>query len=94
MCDVHFQIYRNAMTKPIRGIDRPENAPDDWQPSLLECIRHAQIAAAFEKRNEQRTESPSLHRHDDAKRYTPAQLKQVMILRKHLAIPEDKGEHQ
>lgn len=82
MCDWHFQAYR----KPIPGIDKPEGADEDWKPSLMDCIRLAQIAIAFEKRNERRAPDPiSLSRPDDAKRYSPAQLKQVLFMRKRFA---------
>jgi hypothetical protein len=50
MCDGHFQMYRYAMTHPIRGLTPPENSDEDWKPSLLEMIRHAEIAMAFEER--------------------------------------------
>jgi hypothetical protein len=83
ICEGHFQMYRGAMTKPIRGIDRPENADEEWRGSLLECIRHAQIAMAFENRNTRHVpEDHPLSRPDDAKRYTSAQLAQVMVLRR------------
>jgi hypothetical protein len=49
-CVSCFDYFKTAWGTPIRGIDRPENAPDDWRPSLLECIRHAQIAINFEDR--------------------------------------------
>jgi hypothetical protein len=80
MCDWHFQEYR----KPIPGIHAPENAPDDWRPSLMDCIRLAQIAISFEERDKKLAsipESPPLHRSDDAKKYTPAQLDQILFLR-------------
>jgi hypothetical protein len=51
MCDWHFQTYQDAMTKPIRGIDKPQDADDDWRGSILECYRHAKIALDFEERN-------------------------------------------
>jgi len=50
MCATHFAIYCEGMTKPIRGLTPPENADEDWKPSLLEMIRHAQIAIDFEDR--------------------------------------------
>jgi hypothetical protein len=85
MCDVHAKIYRDAMTKPIRGITPPENAGEDWRLSLSECLRHASIALAFENRNKCNiTTQSSLQREGDAKRYSHAQLEQVMILRKQM----------
>lgn len=51
MCDAHFEIYRDAMTKPIKGLTRPEGADDEWRPSFMDMIRHATIAIAFENRN-------------------------------------------
>lgn len=40
---------------PIRGIDRPEQAPEDWRPSLDEMMRHARIAFDFENRHKKTT---------------------------------------
>lgn len=54
MCCFHTQAYRKAMTTNIRGIDKPEGADDDWRPSLLDMIRHGEIALAFNRRNESR----------------------------------------
>ena len=51
MCVDHSEMYWSAMTTPIKGIDRPDYADDEWRGSLQECIRHAEIAMAFEERN-------------------------------------------
>ncbi len=40
-----------AWRTPIKGLTRPENADEDWRPSLMEVIRHARIAEKFEMRN-------------------------------------------
>lgn len=51
MCDDCYMIYHHAMTTPMKGIDRPPG-DQDWKGSLLDHIRHAQIAIAFEERLE------------------------------------------
>jgi len=85
MCTPCKDYYADVVFNPREGIDRPENAPEDWRPSLMEHLRHAQIAMAFNERNlKPAPERNSLARPDDAKRYTSAQLKQVMVLRKYL----------
>jgi hypothetical protein len=70
-------MYNGAMTNPIRGIDRPPNAPEDWRGSLLDCIMHAEQAMKFENRN---NEIPMTANH--ARKHTPAQLEQLRVLRK------------
>jgi hypothetical protein len=80
---MHSKIYRDAMTKPMLGIDRP-NADEDWHGSIMEHIRHAQIAIAFENRNEKNVATDDLRRPGDDKSFTPAQQQQIMILRKRL----------
>lgn len=85
MCEWHYEAYHDGMTKPIRGLTRPENAPEDWRPSLVEMIRHAEIAISFAERNQRAThESVDLSPQNADRKYTPAQLEQIMILRKHL----------
>lgn len=88
MCEVHFQIYQEAMTKPIRGIDRPEHADEEWRGSITEMVRHARIAIDFEDRDNQAkalAKMGNLRRRGDEK-YTPAQLEQMTVLRKNLAL--------
>jgi hypothetical protein len=85
MCDTHLQMYK----APIAGISRPAHADEEWRPSIMDCIRQAQIAMIFEDRNKRPELPSSLGRPDDAKRYTPAQLAQVMILRKHISSTDD-----
>lgn len=50
MCTSCKDYYIDACSKPLKGIDRPEGADEDWKPSILEHIRHAAIAIAFEER--------------------------------------------
>lgn len=79
--------------KPLKGIDRPENAPDDWRGSILEHIRLSTIDAQINEQAErnrlarnapaQRAGDDDLSRPGDSKRYTPAQLKQVYVLRRY-----------
>lgn len=51
-CEPCRVYYRKALATPMKGIDRPEGADDDWKGSILDHIRHAQIAIAFEERKE------------------------------------------
>jgi hypothetical protein len=48
MCEWHYEMYN----KPVIGINRPPGAPEDWRPSLMDCVRHGEIAIAFERRHE------------------------------------------
>jgi hypothetical protein len=86
MCTPCRDYYVEVLPKLLKGIDRPEGADDDWRPSIMEHLRHAQIAMAFERRNE-RPAPPvqdDLRRDGDEKRFTPAQQKQIMAWRKGL----------
>ncbi len=42
--------YLAALSKPLKGIDRPPGADEEWRPSIMEHIRHARIAISFEER--------------------------------------------
>lgn len=82
MCDQHEQMYRDAMTKPMPGIDRPARADDDWKPSLQDHIRLSCIAMRHAEQMEKSPDPwPDITRPWDH-RYTPGQLKQVMWVRK------------
>jgi hypothetical protein len=83
-CGDCWEYFTTMWDKPIKGLTRPENAPDDWRPSLMEMIRHGEIAVEFERLREQNRQPPKtdLRRPDDEKRYTSAQLVQVMNLRR------------
>lgn len=86
MCTPCRDYYVDAISKPLKGIDRPEGADDDWKGSIMEHLRHAAIAIAFEERNKRPAREPvlgPLHRQGDEK-YTPAQLEQLMLFRKHI----------
>jgi len=89
-CNACWEYFVRAWNTPKKGIDRPENASDDWRPSILEHIRHAAIAIAFEERDKNRPPvQTSYRRHGDEKRFTPAQQKQIetfrFLLRKHIS---------
>jgi len=72
-------------SKPLKGIDRPAGADDEWRPSLADHLRHTEIDAAFERRNERPASVQNdLRRPGDEKRFTPAQQKQIMAWRKGL----------
>lgn len=51
-CHDCLAYYTHAMTTPMKGIDRPADADEDWKPSILEHIRHARIAMDFNDRND------------------------------------------
>lgn len=94
MCEVCYQMTREVALKPMRGIDRPEGAPEDWRPSLDEMMRHARIAISFNERQQREralNAMGDLRRPGDEK-YTQAQLKQMMVLRGHLAVSRPHGE--
>jgi hypothetical protein len=87
MCHMHWNIYRDAMTKSIKGLTKPEGADEDWRPSLMDMIHHAEIAIKFEERDKHRIVDREQHslRYVDLTRFTPAQLEQVVIHRKLMA---------
>jgi hypothetical protein len=51
-CNECLEFFRKAWDTPIKGIDRPEGADEDWRPSLMDMMKHARIAIEFERRNE------------------------------------------
>lgn len=80
MCDAHYEMYRDALTNPIRGLD-PMVANDEYfRPSIGEMMRHGIIAAAFEDR--EYIEDGSMLRAGDGKRYSKLQLPQALFLRR------------
>ena len=50
MCDLHFQLYKTASERPMPGIDKPPGADDGWRPSIMDHMRLASIATAFDAR--------------------------------------------
>jgi len=84
MCDPHYQIYSEAMSKPMPGIDKPPGADDSWRPSIIDHMRLACIAMAFDarKRNQEADERSHWERFIDDymdgvyrnRGYTPAQI--------------------
>jgi hypothetical protein len=84
MCTPCKVYYLEQLLKPMKGIDRPEGvAPEDWRGSILDHIRHAQIAMVFEDRNDRPPPLGPLSMPGDEK-YASAQLKQLYVLRRHL----------
>lgn len=92
MCTPCRDHYVAAIKKPLKGIDRPEGvAPEDWKPSIMEHLRLCAIDAKtneMAERNRLRTShappnGENLSQPGDW-RYTPAQLKQLYVLRRHL----------
>jgi hypothetical protein len=95
MCDYHAAIYRKAMTTPIVGITRPTDiAPEDWRGSLLASIKYYDmLLRASEKTTPKPIYTQRDHsRFDDHKRYAPAQLEQVMVLRAALSESNDRKD--
>jgi hypothetical protein len=85
MCMPCKDFYVDALSRPLKGIDRPEGADEEWRPSLADHLRHAEIDAAFERRNQRPAPvKDNLRRTGDEKRFTPAQLQQMMVWRKGL----------
>lgn len=81
-CRSCWQRLCDNWDKPIKGLTRPKNGDDDWKPSLLEVIRHGEIALAFEDQRELREmQASQFYRPGDELRYTPAQMKQIATLR-------------
>src|SRR5690348_9806338 len=77
-CQYHKDEFLSAAHIP--GIDPPPNASEFWRPSLFDCIRLA--SAELNRQDAARRERPiSIHLRDDDRGYTPAQLRQVLVLR-------------
>lgn len=75
----------------MKGIDRPPDADEDWRGSILDHLRHAEIASAFEERKARaQQQSSPLWRHGDG-RYMSGQLQQLYILRRHLRQEDSNG---
>src|SRR5262245_25627436 len=50
-CKPCWEFYCVEWAKPIKGITKPEGADDEWRPSLMDMIRHAEITAKFDERH-------------------------------------------
>lgn len=76
-----------AWRTPMKGIDRPPGADDDWRGSILDHLRHAQIAIAFQERQERERLQATLPADEYiptfVRHYTLAQLKQWNILQQY-----------
>lgn len=90
-CNECLERFKKAWRTPMKGIDRPVDAPDDWRGSILDHIRHAQIAIAFEERNKRPEPQKSSLSQPGDWRYTPAQLQQVDVLRRHVITERAAG---
>lgn len=60
-CVPHWESIKAWWLTPIRGIDRPASADEDWRPSLEEMFRHARIAISFENRHKGPPPAPAHH---------------------------------
>lgn len=59
MCTLHYAGFWTAMNKPIKGLDRPAYASDDWRPSIMEVARWGCMAVNEEdRRNAERNTLP------------------------------------
>ena len=96
MCEGHASLYREAVSKPIRGIERPEYADDSWRPSIADMMRHAEIAIAFAERDKRTKALSSMgrFRRPGDEKFTPAQLQQLRVLRGHLAQSLQDGSNK
>jgi hypothetical protein len=85
-CKPCAEYFKEAWTKPMRGIDRPEHADEDWRPSIAEMMRHASIAIEFEQRQKHTKALDSMGslRRPGDERYSASQLQQMLILRRGL----------
>jgi hypothetical protein len=88
LCSRCRDEYAAGLSKPLKGIDRPEGADeDDWQPSIMEHVRHAAIAITFEERNDSVAAPPANYldgywREYEIKRgFTPSQCSMFQNLR-------------
>lgn len=79
-CAPHWESVVAWWEKPIPGIDRPADAPEDWRPSLEDMFRHARIAISFENRNKRPPPAPPAwhmeaywHQYEDQRSFTQAQ---------------------
>jgi hypothetical protein len=87
MCTPCKEYYAEAIAKPLKGIDRPPDAPEDWRPSLDEHLRWARIEMEFE---EQKKQPPPTQPHyldhywrwyEDNRGFTPAMRANAARLR-------------
>lgn len=89
MCDAHKQSYFDAT--PIKGIDRPYYASDEWRPSIVEMISHAAMEI---RRQELAGEMPIPATVPLLKRqlnFTPAQRMQLAFLHRALSQQNQTG---
>lgn len=84
MCTPCRDYYFEAISKPLKGIDRPEGSDEDWKGSILDHLRHAAIAIAFEERDKHQPVRDEFYRPGDEKKFTPEQQKQIVTWRKGL----------
>lgn len=61
-CAKCWETFTTAWRAPMKGIDRPEWADDDWRPSIDEHWRHGAIAVAFVERQEREAAARQAHR--------------------------------
>lgn len=61
-CAKCWAAFIEAWREPMKGIDHPGGADDDWQPSIDEHWRHGRIAVAFVERQEREAAARQAHR--------------------------------
>jgi hypothetical protein len=80
MCDWHRDMYREP--RPVRGLDRPQGASDEWRPALLVAIHLAELEIRRRERAPEASVSvPYLLSRQ--KNYSPEQIRQLQQLRSH-----------
>lgn len=102
-CISCWEFIETAWKKPIPGIDRPAHASEDWRPSLMDMMRHARIAIAFQERNKRPPPPPPAsdmdaywHRYADRRGFTQPQRETLArmreLRRKHSMAPAHRGD--
>lgn len=83
LCGDHLQTWRNGLSRKfIKGLDRPDNADEFWRPSIMEVVRHACIAMAFENSRQAARPVSTERRYSWERRLTPAQWDNYQVLRR------------
>jgi len=63
MCEPCRAYYTVIFKQPLKGIDRPDGADEDWRPSLVDHLRFAQIDFKHQQRNNQASLAAPKPRH-------------------------------
>lgn len=82
MCTPCKEYYLDAVSRPLKGIDKPEGSDGDWRPSLMDHLRHGEIALAFAGRGRPGISDAQYdssaerywHSYERYREFTPAQV--------------------